>query len=406
MISRRNLFRGVTGSLLLPFLPSCDQTDLSFETGPIPPYVQNITTDGVSIMWESDNKTAGTVQLFESGGGQVASVEDSVVAFHEVRINNLTPGTTYFYQVRERNANIGPLRSFTTAPVNGSTERFSFIAVGDTGLGTEDQFKVADQMALLGQEASFIIHTGDVVYDGYEREYRSKFFRPYQAILHRIPFFPVIGDHDEVDDMKAWLKFFSPPINNIDGSEAFYSFRWGNALFIALNSNFLIDSDPFNQLIFLETELAKSNDTWKFVYLQHAIFASAFGREGVDFLQSNIPPIVERYGVDIVFSGDVHAYERVFPLQVATNSGTGEPLTYVVTGGGGAELRDLSIDESFSVGQSVHHFVLVTIEGTDLSLVAYDFNGNVIDTYEIDATTTQTTTTTTTTTTSVTTTTL
>ncbi|MBF0279035.1 MAG: metallophosphoesterase family protein [SAR324 cluster bacterium] len=384
MFSRRQILHWFSSGLLLPFLPGCDQpeTELALENlGPILPYIQNVTTESAIFLWQSSGKKVGTVEVFNENGSLANKNTDSLTSFHEVLITDLTPDTLYFYQVKEGSFRVGPLRSFRTAPASDSTNPFSFIVFGDSGLGTEPQLKVASQMLALANNASFAIHTGDVVYDGYEAEYRSKYFEPYRSLIHRIPFYPVLGDHDLVDGAAAFYKFFSLPPNNHEDTEDFYSFSYGNAVFVALNSNRLLGYDNVTQLPFAEEVLGNSTHTWKFIFLQHSIYTTAVGRDSKPGIGSQVGPIAEKYGVQFVFGGDVHAYERFNARQDFTSSEEGSEVVYITSGGGGAELRDLEGGAEAAVSKSVYHFMHVSIDDKELNATVYDFNGNVIDTF-------------------------
>ncbi|MEM1290581.1 MAG: metallophosphoesterase [Cyanobacteria bacterium P01_H01_bin.162] len=98
-------------------------------------------------------------------------------------------------------------------------DEFSFLVLGDSGTGrhrsSSPQRQVAQQMMAHGQDARFVIHTGDVVYlVGSSEQYRENFIKPYREWLvggeahkqiaydrmtFKMPFFPVLGNHDYYD---------------------------------------------------------------------------------------------------------------------------------------------------------------------------------------------------------------
>ncbi|WP_094555832.1 metallophosphoesterase [Synechococcus sp. 1G10] len=101
----------------------------------------------------------------------------------------------------------------------GTAEAFSFLVLGDSGSGRRrrhsPQRKVAEQLLAHGADASFLLHTGDVVYlVGSSEQYPENFIRPYREwieggddwrglrydqLLFRVPFLPVLGNHDYYD---------------------------------------------------------------------------------------------------------------------------------------------------------------------------------------------------------------
>lgn len=100
---------------------------------------------------------------------------------------------------------------------NSDNPEFSFLAIGDSGYSQHydhhPQRKVAQMM--LEQEANFILHTGDVVYQVGSREYyHDNFIKPYREylvggefpekisydnIIFNLPFLPTLGNHDYYD---------------------------------------------------------------------------------------------------------------------------------------------------------------------------------------------------------------
>lgn len=80
-----------------------------------------------------------------------------------------------------------------------------------------------------------------------------------------------------------------------------------------------------------------------------------------------------RYGVDVVFNGHKHSYER--------NEVNG--VTYVVTAGGGAPLYAMQEREpTQAVFVEDYHFVLVEIDGEHLRATAISSQGTVLDAFE------------------------
>jgi 3',5'-cyclic AMP phosphodiesterase CpdA len=91
--------------------------------------------------------------------------------------------------------------------------------------------------------------------------------------------------------------------------ERFYAFTKGDARFFVLDSNYM-DQE---QLKWLEDQLSRSNDRWKIAYFHHPLYSSG-GRHGSEVdLRASIEPLFLKYGLDIVFAGHEHFYERIKP---------------------------------------------------------------------------------------------
>ena len=96
-------------------------------------------------------------------------------------------------------------------------------------------------------------------------------------------------------------------------------------------------------------------------------------------------PIIEKYGVDIVFNSHTIIYERSHPLRagkVDKNAGT----IYVVAGGAGAMQEWLHPKRAWHTAQSLArpHFIQVVIAGGTLELRAIDENGYPFDYIQLE----------------------
>ncbi len=90
------------------------------------------------------------------------------------------------------------------------------------------------------------------------------------------------------------------------------------------------------------------------------------------------------YGVDVVFNGHDHHYERTCPILDGTCTTPQDGgVVYYVTGGGGAPLYSVSGDWFTAYGESLNHFLKVEVNDCWLRLDAIDASGNVFDSYEI-----------------------
>ena len=206
------------------------------------------------------------------------------------------PGTT----TATKGAPVPP----TVAP-RSEKDSVLFAVIGDTGTGTQSQFDIGKQ--LMNARAmfpfDFVIMVGDNIY-GSERpqDFVQKFEKPYQALLDaKVSFYAALGNHD--DPTQRYYKPF-----NMNG-ERYYTYTKGSARFFVLDSNYMDQK----QLKWLEDELQKSNDRWKIAYFHHPLYSSG-GRHGSETdLRSQVEPLFIKYGVDVVFAGHEHFYERIKP---------------------------------------------------------------------------------------------
>ena len=203
-------------------------------------------------------------------------------------------------------------------PVKTGSVRF--LVLGDGGTGDREQYEVANQMLRYGRRFpfTFAIMLGDNIY-GSERpqDFDTKFTRPYKALLDAdVEFHAALGNHDDPNQ-----RYFKP--FNLGGNR-YRTFKKGNARFFVIDSNYL---DPA-QVKWLEKELAASGSDWKIAYFHHPLYTTA--RRGPEVeLRAVLEPIFVKHGLDIVFAGHEHIYERLHP----------QKGIYHFTVGGAAKLR-------------------------------------------------------------------
>ena len=160
-------------------------------------------------------------------GGQELTVTDK----NYVIVRNLQPNTEYDYEVTLGGRKIGQAK-IRTWPAK--SEKLRFFVMGDFGSGDAAQKQVADAMWADFQKnwgdnpVRFVITTGDNLYGtlgltlrfrdtgNKDTDWGAKFFRPYEPVIARIPFYPSLGNHDgneteSRDDLSTYLdNFFFP----------------------------------------------------------------------------------------------------------------------------------------------------------------------------------------------------
>jgi len=283
---------------------------------------------------------------------------------HRVTLQGLASDTSYAYRVTANGEVLGT-GIFRTSVGAGEND-FSFIVLGDSGQGSPAQAAIASLMEKI--PFSFAILPGDVIYEGgYESEFEPAYFIPYKRLIDHLPFFPVVGNHDLVSDQgKTFRENFFHPSGSL-----YYDFHWGDTHFIALDST---HSDDPGQRAWLDQTLAGSAASWKIVYFHHPPYNSGiFGNNA--FIQRDFVPILEKYKVDVVFTGHAHSYERTFPIN---------QVTYFVTGGGGGGLTQTGKSDFTAYSDSVYHLLLVEMTAGTLTVKAIDRNGTVFDSVTIN----------------------
>jgi hypothetical protein len=133
----------------------------------------------------------------------------------------------------------------------------------------------------------------------------------WQPLLSNTPAYPCLGNHDwHVDPDVNFRKEWALPNN-----EHYYSFDYGSAHFIALDTADGFLYDQANQLAWLRADLTASRGryAWTFVYYHHPLLTCTY-KSNIPDLAALIFPILAEFKVDMVFNGHAHTYERSYPL--------------------------------------------------------------------------------------------
>ncbi len=249
-------------------------------------------------------------------------------------------------------------------PQPTSPPSLTFAVLGDTRTQHEVHRRVVER--LLAAAPDFVLHTGDLVADGNDPALWETFFEIERDLLTRVPFYPALGNHE--GNSPLYFEHFDLP-----GNERWYTFEHENARFICLEVDGSADYEPGSeQYVWLEQTLAANTQPWLFAFFHFPPYTSAEEAGYERSLRRALVPLFERYGVDVVFNGHKHNYER--------NEVNG--VTYVVTGGGGAPLyAPVEREPTQAAFALAHHFVLVRIAGDRLEATTISVDGEVLDTF-------------------------
>lgn len=238
-------------------------------------------------------------------------------------------------------------RSYAPLTLPDDPKSLKFAVIGDSGTGGSAQYRVADVMAFYQRHFEYqsVLMLGDNMYGSEDpSDYVTKFERPYKALLDRgVKFYAALGNHDQPDQ-----RFYEP--FNLNGKR-YHTFKLADSVrLFVLESSYL---DP-DQVSWLKKELAGSDSPWKIALFHHPLYSAA-KRHGSDMeIRRALEPLFVANGVDVVFAGHDHVYERTKPQRGITH--------FVI--GNSAKLRkgDLRRDNSTAAGfDSGYSFMLVEI---------------------------------------------
>ena len=217
------------------------------------PYLQSGTPQSVVVRWRTDVPTASRVRYGASPGNLTSFTDDpAVTTEHVVRLSALSPGTRYSYSVGTPSMELAGNDTstfFHTSPATGTARPTRVWVVGDSGTANANAAAVrAAYEAFTGaRHTDLWLMLGDNAYpDGTDAEYQAAVFDMYPALLRQSVLWPTLGNHDgHTADSGAqtgpYYDIFTLPVNGeagglASGTEAYYSFDFGNVHFICLES--------------------------------------------------------------------------------------------------------------------------------------------------------------------------
>jgi acid phosphatase type 7 len=363
------------------------------------PYLQVPTQTSMTIVWATDLPATTRVEYgVDPSYGRTASGRTYRYGYgidspppngwlHEVTLTGLDPSTTYLYRVvsiKHPTENL----FFRTAPTPGETFRAAIY--GDTR--TDLTVHAATVDAIYHRTPDLLLFTGDFVNTGGNDSEWNTWFGLEAPIISRIPFLPVIGNHElGVYNGGAHYdqSFVGPETALIDfygeKSARMYSLDYGSLHVTAVDAY-----APLDDLIeFLDADLASPAAVaakFRLILMHPPVYTFSYHRaEGL--LRDVVMPRARAGGVQVIATGHNHIYERFW---------LGD-IHQVVSGGGGGPLHELNTstgpsgrlpdDPSLRVaGYKEHTFVIADFAGDLATFRTLRTDGTELDCFRVDAT--------------------
>ncbi len=296
------------------------------------PYLQNVQPDGITVMWEL---TAEEVCRFDYGldgnygmEGQIVSLLSGAgTLIYKTALTDLNPATVYQYRLTVADQSYDG--SFVTAPLGRAA--FTFGVWSDSQGTNHDQYPVdpyeptRKMMAHMADRVDFGVTVGDLAENGASYgDTRVYYLDRVAAYLgQKIPWFVAWGNHDQ--GSTAVIRQFHDLPSQLRGGE--FTAGYGSYSFEYAGCHFLcIDDADRSDMAWVESDLRRAwtgGARFIFVFVHRPPFLERW-YEGEEFFRENLVPLLEKYGVDVCFSGHMHGYER----------GHLNGVYYCVTGGG------------------------------------------------------------------------
>ena len=297
------------------------------------PYLQQGSHDGIIIRWRTEAPTIGKVWYDKKATSLNNHAAETVAThYHEIKLENLAPKTRYHYAIGSENQskpNADKDSFFMTSPRPGKAKPTRIWVIGDSGTANDDANAVYKAYRNYNGDryTDLWLMLGDNAYThGTDEQYQAAVFDTYPEILAQSPLWPTLGNHDakSVDTANqsgVYYDLFTLPKNGEvggtpSGTEAYYSFDYGNIHFLCLASISVDRSVGAEMYQWAKKDLENSKAKWLIAFFHHPTYTkgSHDSDKEVELIEmrENYLPLLEKHGADLVLSGHSHSYERSY----------------------------------------------------------------------------------------------
>jgi len=349
--------------------------------------------DAVTLSWKGDQTGPGVFRWADSEEGLLSaawmharrtSIQKGAYWRYSIQLEDLQAGQTYWYQLGD-GIDFDAPKTFC-APEADQTVKLLLFADPQFETSTEEYRDWGAMAANAVQqipELDFAVLAGDMVNDPTDLKQWNAFLDQC-GVFQQLPMVTVPGNHEGVRSNHTYHRLFPDA-----GSSLFQGFGfldYGCCRLLLLDSSFLEEArseemgvrawETAEQTIeaWLTDTLKNSKKAWNIVIVHHPPYGMHDRKTVSPQIRERWTPIMEQYGVDLVFSGHQHMY-----LRTAKING----ILYVMGNSGGMQSNyysgynaPLYAECVFGKGANYQ-----CIEATDheLKLTAYSKKGFIID---------------------------
>ncbi|HEV7229968.1 MAG TPA: metallophosphoesterase [Bacteroidia bacterium] len=352
--------------------------------------------NGLTITWSNsgaaDSIRWGYTTGFEKGKfpGVKRAGYNTGVSFFKYVFGTANASSTIYYELFDSSVKSwGTQQTFATAPASNSTD-FTFCALGDC----RDDLNVLQTVSNLAsaRKSALTVFNGDLTYDGNVPSEYDDFFSYASNFLANNVVYHAQGNHD-AGSTPMYQNMFDLPTTS--GSNLYYSFKYGNAIFITLNTE-----SPSGQTTWLNNTLAAAaadpSIVWKIISFHKPFFTTGQHEGDMNSYRSSWWKAFDTYGVDLVLNGHDHNYQRSKPVNLSVSTTTpvsqygsaaGQGRCEIVCGGAGAGLYTAGSNAdawAMNIFNSTYNYVYCEVKGCQIVITAYDDSNTSLDSFTLD----------------------
>ncbi len=347
--------------------------------------------NGLTIAWKGQGTADSIAWGYTSGleNGKFSGVKSTSITGtrFEYTFPVLTAGSTVHYAISDSKDGVWTeTRTYETAS-DASDDEFSFTVLGDSRSYPVEWGKISDATL----PTDFTLFMGDIIANGAVASDWQAWFDYGEKFISRELIYHCVGNHDDDNSPSGFDNFLG--LYTQPGNELYYSFTYGNAVFICLNTQKSSDTEQYNWL--LSTLEANKDKTWKIVFFHKPFYTAPNHTGEMDSYFNTWWKAFDDYGVDMIFNGHTHNYQRTIPININVSStagvesygsGEGQGRCQIVAGNAGAPISSPASSSLWWLDNSAagRHFCEIDIDGDRLSMKAMFADHSVFDSLVID----------------------
>ena len=233
------------------------------------------------------------------------------------------------------------LAVFVSHGIAADSAPFFFLQLSDPQFGFMDNNKsISAETEAMNKAVTainqlkppFVVITGDFVNNSKSKEQIAAYKSMIAQIDSSVKVYMIPGNHDIGKVSRASIDNYKK-----NYGETHFSFRYGDCVFIGIDSNIIKEEDKEREEVqfkWLEQELQKTKDArFKFVFTHCSVFLKRMD-EPVNYSNFSLPMrekyvrLFQKYGVNAIFAGHLHnnAYGKVGNMEMITIGPVGKVL--------------------------------------------------------------------------------
>lgn len=299
--------------------------------------------DQMRVSWAAPCSAAATVAWGTDSSTNQATTGPAPIQYkspgytspflYHVTLKGLSPNTKYYYKVGAVEAS--SVFSFVSHPGDALVPGWTMAVVGDVGQ-TNNSASTLQHIA--AGASNMVMHLGDISYADSDEPRWDSWAEQTQFLSSTLPYMVQVGNHENelVGGFTAYAARFAMPAPASGTANVWYSLNVAGVHWITLSNYhpFTSGSDQYNWLKSDLDSIDRTTTPWVFVNTHAPWYNTNSAHQGDGEAQrKSLEHLLYDAGVDAVFTGHVHAYERNH--RAYNNARNPKGPVYITIGDGG-----------------------------------------------------------------------